>query len=414
MNNSILIYNASQILTMDSESLNDVGLIENGYILVEDGKIVEIDHMSCIDKNLLENVKYQKVDAKHRVVLPGFVDCHTHAVFGGSRVKEYAIKLTDNSPDALKKLGTETGMYGTIEKTRKLSVEELENQSFKRIHSMLLNGTTTIEIKTGYGLTTESEIKMLEVNKRLNDKLPMDIFTTFLGAHYWPKDMAKEKYIDLLTKEMIPEISKLKLAQFCDIWCDDGYYSKSECEKVLSCGRSYGMIPKIHTDAYSYIEGTDLAVDMGMVSADHLNYTPASVFKKMAKGNVVGVVLPCTDFAVKHPQPFNPRPMLDANMTVAIASNINPGVWVGSMQFVLILATKLHGFSPEEALIATTRSGAKALGLHDRGVLKRGFKADIQMWDLETYEDIVYKFDIEYIDKVIKDGKIVVDNGIIK
>lgn len=411
--NKLLIKNASQLLTMNSNEANDLGLIENGYLYVENDKIIAVGKKEDVQKYIHDD-EVNEIDARGKVVLPGFVDCHTHTVFGGSRVKEYSVKLTNDNPDALKKLGSETGLYGTINETKKLSSEELEKQSLKRLINMLTSGTTTIEIKSGYGLTTESEIKMLQVIKHLGKMLPIDILSTFLGAHYWPNDLKKEKYIDLLINEMIPKVSELKLAKYNDIWCDDGYYDVKECEKILSCGKNYGLVPRIHTDCYSYIGGSDLACDMHMLSADHLNYTPKNVFKKLKDADVIGVVMPGTDFAVKHPKPFNPRPMLNAGMKLALASNCNPGVWVESMQFILILACRQHGFTPEEAIKSSTLYGAIALGLDDRGMLDAGKKADIQIWDVDTYEDIVYKIGTNHVKTVIKDGKIVVNNGIVK
>ncbi|MGD9567583.1 MAG: imidazolonepropionase [Sedimentibacter sp.] len=411
--NRLLIKNASQLLTMNTEDAGDVGLIENGCIYIENGKIAAIGSVEDVQHFMvLENIEV--IDASSKIVLPGFVDCHTHLVFGGSRVKEYSVKLTDESPETLKKLGIEPGLYGTVNATDSLADDDLEKQSLKRLTSMILTGTTTIEIKSGYGLTTESEIRMLRVNERLEKKLPLDIYSTFLGAHYWPKDLNKEKYIDILINEMIPRVSELKIAKYSDIWCDDGYYTAKECEKVLSCARDYGMSPRIHTDAYSYIGGSDLAADMSMLSADHLNYTPEKVFKKLRDANVIGVVLPGTDFAVKHPRPFNPRPMLNSGMKLALASNCNPGVWVESMQFILALACRNHGFTPAEAIKSSTLFGAMALGLYDRGVLDVGKKADIQIWNLDTYEDVVYKFGTNHVETVIKDGEIIVDKGIIK
>ncbi len=411
--NSLLIENASQILTMNSDDTNDVGLIENGYIYTEDDVIKAIGSKEEVKKHIGDLNSVTIIDGKGKIVLPGFVDCHTHAAFGGSRVSEYSLKLTDENPDALKKLG-KTGLYGTVDATNKLSEKELENQTYKRIFNMMATGTTTIEIKSGYGLSTKSEIKMLKVIKSLGERLPMDIYSTFLGAHYWPENMSKEKYIDILVNEMIPQVAELKLAKYSDIWCDDGYYTKNECEKVLSCGRDCGLIPRIHTDCYSYIGGSDLACDMQMASADHLNYTPNDVFKKLSNANVIGVVVAGTDFAVKHPKPFNPRPMFEAGMKLALATNCNPGVWAESMQFILILACRLHGFTPEEAIRAATLGGALALGLNDRGILDKGKKADMQIWNLDTYQDIVYKFGFNHVQTVIKDGKVIVSNNIIK
>lgn len=409
---NILIKSASQLLTMRSGDTNDVGMIENGYVYIKDGKIEAIGSTADM-KELVDSENIEIIDAAGKIVLPGFVDCHTHLVFGGSRVREYSVKLTDESPDALKRLGIEPGLYGTVNATAALADKELEKQSLKRLAGMVSSGTTTIEIKSGYGLTAESEIRMLKVNESLGKSLPVDVYSTFLGAHYWPKDVSKEKYIDILVNEMIPMASELKTARYSDIWCDDGYYTAKECERVLTCSRDYGMSPRIHTDAYSYIGGSDLAADMGMLSADHLNFTPENVFKKLRDSDVVGVVLPGTDFAVNHPRPFKPRPMLEAGMKLAVASNCNPGVWVESMQFILALACRNHCLTPAEAIRGATLHGAMALGLDDRGILAAGKKADIQIWNLDTYEDVVYKFGTNHVETVIKDGKITVHKGAI-
>lgn len=412
--NNLLIKNARQLLTMNSEETNDLGLIENGYLYIEDGKIVAVGNRDDVLKYIYDINLLTEIDAHGKVVLPGFVDCHTHLVFGGSRVKEYSAKLINDNPDTLNKLGIESGLYGTVSATKNSTTEMLENQALGRLTSMLASGTTTVEIKSGYGFTTESEIRMLKINKRLEKMIAMDIYSTFLGAHCWPKDLEKEKYIDILINEMIPRVSELKLATYSDIWCDDGYYTAKESEKILSFTRDYGMSPRIHTDCYSYIGGSDLAADMHMLSADHLNYTPINVFKKLRDANVIGVVLPGTDFIVKHPKPFDPRPMLESGMKLALASNCNPGVWVESMQFILALACRQHRFTPAEAIKSSTLYGAMALGLDDRGILAVGKNADIQIWDLDTYEDVVYKFGTNHVETVIKNGEIVVNKGILK
>nr|WP_312578984.1 imidazolonepropionase [Sedimentibacter sp.] len=412
--NNLLIKNASQLLTMDAEQVNNLGLIENGYAYIEGSKIIAVGNRDDVENYINDMDLVTEIDASGKVVLPGFVDCHTHLVFGGSRVREYTVKLNDDNPETLKMLGIEAGLYGTVNATKNSSNEMLENQALKRLTNMLVSGTTTVEIKSGYGFTTESEIRMLEINKSVEKMVPIDIYSTFLGAHYWPKNLSKEKYIDILMNEMIPKVAELKLAKYSDIWCDDGYYTAKESEKILSCTREYGMSPRIHTDCYSYIGGSDLAADMQMLSADHLNYTPVNVFKKLRDANVIGVVLPGTDFIVKHPKPFDPRPMFESGMKLALASNCNPGVWVESMQFILALACRQHRFTPAEAIKSSTLYGAMALGLDDRGILAAGKNADIQIWDLDTYEDVVYKFGTNHVETVIKDGEIVVNKGIIK
>jgi len=407
----LLIINCSQLLTCKKNATDLVGLIESGLIAIIGEKIAAVgtkkEVTSVIDCN-----RALIIDATNKVVVPGFVDCHTHLVFGGSRVKEYAARMTVDDPEVLHQRGIKTGIMVSVEMTREATEKSLYAAAADRLIRMLSTGTTTVESKSGYGLSTTEEIKMLKVNEKLNVNLPIDVISTFLGAHGYPENVSKEKYIDLLIEEMIPQVSELKLAKFCDIWCDAGHYNVEESRKILNAGLNAGLEPKIHTDAYSYIGGSDLAAEMKMVSADHLNYTPQRAIHKLAEANVPGVLLPATDFAVMHPRPFNPRPMIKEGMTIALATNCCPGCWAESMQFVMVLACRQHQMSPAEAIRAATLGGAIALQLeNDRGSLEVGKLADIQIWDVSTYEDVIYRLGGNVVEKVIKRGKVVIENN---
>ncbi|PAB55862.1 imidazolonepropionase [Anaeromicrobium sediminis] len=407
----LVISNCTQLLTCKENAIDLIGKIDQGWIAIEGEKIVAVGTKEDV-QNIVEYDEDCVIDGSGKIVLPGFVDCHTHLVFGGSRVKEYAARMITDDPNMLKKMGIKTGIMATVDMTRDIEAELLFDDAADRLKYMLLAGTTTVESKSGYGLTTSSEIKMLKINQKLNDVLPIDIVSTFLGAHGWPEDIPKDKYVHMLIWEMIPWVAELGLAKFCDVWCDDGHYTAKESEKILSAAKDAGMEPKIHTDAYSYIGGSDLAAEMEMVSADHLNYTPRSVMGKLKEGNVTGVLLPAIDFAVKHPKPFNPRPMIEEGMTLALATNCCPGCFNTSLQFVMMLACRQHGMSAAEAVRAATIGGAKALGLQkDRGSLEVGKLADIQIWDASTYEDVIYRLGVNLVDKVIKRGEIVVENN---
>lgn len=406
----LIISNAAELLTCKNSG-SDFEVIENGWLAASGERIVAVGGKDQVLPFYEEGLT-EVVDATGKVVAPGFIDCHTHLVFGGSRVEEYAAKLTTDDLTVLQKRGIKTGIRASVEATRKATEEELYQSALGRLGRMAAAGTTTVECKSGYGLATDTELKILAVNKILQDSTPLDIVSTFLGAHGWPADQLKTDYIDLLTREMMPRVAAEKLATYCDIWCDEGYYTAKESELILKTALDHGLQPKIHTDAYSYIGGSDLAAAMKMVSADHLNYTPVAVLKKLADAGVIGVLMPALDFAVKHPQPFDYQAMKEQGLTVALATNICPGCWTESMQFVMALACRLYRMSPAEAMLAATSGAAKALNLDDDyGTLEAGKYADFQVWDVPSYAHVVYRLGGNIVETVYKKGKLIVDNS---
>ncbi|MGK7377016.1 imidazolonepropionase [Planococcus sp. 1R117A] len=402
----LIIKNAAEVVTCKGAGNADLGVELGSWIAVKEGIIVGIGTEEQF-KSEFSMEKAQQIDASGKVVAPGFVDCHTHLVFYGTRVEEYANKVAGYGPEELKKLGIKTGPNRTIELTRDSEAEELFRQAKKRVETMLDYGITTIESKSGYGLTTDSEIKILEIGRRLAEETPADILNTFLGAHGFPEGMSKEVYLDIIIEEMIPEIGKLGLAEFCDAWCDEGYFTAEDSEKILKAGMAYGMKPKLHADAYSYIGGSDLALSLDMVSLDHMNYTPVEVMEKLAKTNVTAVLMPALDFAVGHKKPFDARKMLDLGLEVALATDLCPASYTQSMQFVINLACRQYQFSVEEAIKAATSGGARALDLDDRGVIEAGKIADLQIWDVPTYKHIAYELGTNAVETVIKNGQVI-------
>ncbi|HWL26135.1 MAG TPA: imidazolonepropionase [Ureibacillus sp.] len=402
----LIIRDAQEIVTCVGEAANDIGLLKNKSIAIKGEKILCIADFEEIANNY--NIdSAQIIDAKDKVVSPGFIDSHTHLVFSGSRVAEYAAKVAGEDIDLLRKQGLLMGPHETIKQTQNESFESLLAQSKKRVEKMVEYGITTIESKSGYGLTVESEIKILEVSKHLNEVTNADIINTFLGAHGIPDDLTKAEYIKVIIEEMIPQVAEKNLATFCDVWCDDGYFTKEESREILQAGLKYDMLPKIHADAYSYIGGSDLAAEMAMVSIDHLNYTPKKVLDSLREKNVTAVLMPSLDFAVAHKRPFNAREILDSGVTVALATDLCPASYTMSMQFVINLACRLYHFSIEEAIKAATYGGARALNLSDRGVLKEGLLADILIWDTNDYRNIAYYLGDNLVEHVVKRGSII-------
>jgi imidazolonepropionase len=240
----------------------------------------------------------------------------------------------------------------------------------------------------------------------------VDIVSTFLGAHDFPTEVSHEQYLESLIHEMIPQVAAEGLAEFCDVYCDDGYYSVEASRRILEAGLRHGLKPKIHVDAYSNLGGCAMAADLPVVSADHLNFTTEPELERLAMAGVVGVVMPGLDFAVRHPQPFNARLMIDKGLTVALATDFCPGCWLESMQLVMQLACRLYQFSPAEALLAATVNAARAVGLTDRGTLEPGQLADLQTWDLPTFEDLIYRLGNNAVSLVVKRGRIVYSKGV--
>ncbi|MBC2744519.1 MAG: imidazolonepropionase, partial [Desulfosarcina sp.] len=405
----LYIHGASEVITCIPSPSNPLGRIPDGAIAIADGHIVAVGQRSSVEERI-DLSRVGKIDAGGKIVAPGFVDCHTHLVFGRSRVLEYALKMTKSVAE-IEATGLKTGIPASIQMTREASEDALFEGALDRLNRMMGYGATTVESKSGYGIRLADELKQLRVNRRLGQAQPVDVVSTFLGAHDFPPEIdredpvARQAYINELTEEMIPRVAEDGLAEFCDIYCDTGYYTAEESEMILRAGMAHGLAPRIHTDAYANVGGSSLAVSLPAVSADHLNYTSPEEMHRMAEAGVVGVVLPALDFAVAHPDPFDARAMLDAGMTLALGTNLNPGNWTESMQVVMQLACRNHGMSPEEAMLAATAGAARAICRQNRiGCLTEGYQADLQLWDLPTFEDVVYRIGHNAVCMVLKRG----------
>jgi imidazolonepropionase len=400
----LVVSGASELITCVSLPGDPLGRIRDGVVAIAGDRIVDVGPAEAVARRV-DVAGALVVDAAGGVVAPGFIDCHTHLVFGGSRVEEYAATVSGEL-EAFRAGRSVTGILATVEMTRAASVDELTEAALVRLAAMFAHGTTTVESKTGYGLTLEHEMKMLEVNRRLSAEQPVDVISTFLGAHAIPPETTRRRYTDQVVGEMIPHVAEQGLATFCDVYCDEGYFTVDDSRRILEAGLEAGLAAKIHADAYSSSGGCDLAVELGAVSADHLNHTDGVTMRRMAERGVVGVVMPALDFAVAHPRPFDAREMLASGMTLALATDLCPGCWVESQQLVIALAARLYGVPADVALLATTIGAARALALDDRGSLGPGMLADLQVWDAATHEDLVYKVGRNAVKTVIKGGRV--------
>ena len=368
--------------------------LSGAYVLIEGGRISEVG------EGKPPSFSGPTLDAQGRLVTPGLVDPHTHAVFAGSRVTEFLAR-TRGEPY------TGGGILTTVAAVRRASEEELVKLAKVRLARMLRGGTTTCEIKSGYGLTTEDELKMLRAIRRLSQQLPLTIVPTFLGAHAFPEEEAREAYIDRLVEEMIPQVAESGLAQFCDVFCDQGFYTTEEARRVLEAGLDHGLLPKLHADELADVGAAKLAAELGAVSADHLLHVSPEGIKALAEAGVVAVLLPGTAFVLSEAYP-PARNLIESGVPVALGTDFNPGSCpIASMPLVMSLAVMRLGLSPEETLCAATLNAAAALHLADQlGSAQPGKRADLVIWDASTLAELPY-LGHDLALAVIKGGKVI-------
>lgn len=389
----LLVTDAAEVLTCACDAPDLIGLIPHGGVAIDAGRVRAVGDVSGYTGR-------RTLDAAGGVVMPGFVDAHTHVVFAGSRVEEYAARVVGLDPPA----GAPVGITGTTAATRACGVPELVAQTTPRIVEMHDHGTTTVESKSGYGLAAAAELRLLEANRELERDLPVDVVSTYLGAHAFPDDVEPDKYVDQVV-DAIPEVAGRGLAESCDVYCDDGYFDAHQTRRILQAGLDAGLSTKLHLDQYSHTGAAVLAVELGAVSVDHLNFTTAAELRALAAADVVGVYLPCLEFAVAHPRPLDPRTVLDAGMELALATDMCPGCWTTSMQLVVALACRIGGLSVAQALRAATYGAARALGRANRvGSLMPGAQADLIVLDVPRHEEVAYRLGRNSVTTVVTHG----------
>lgn len=383
--------------------MQNLGIIENAAVLIENEKITW--HGKMEELSMASIKEADVLDCLDKVVMPGFVDPHTHLVFAGSRENEFAMRSAGLSYQEIALRGG--GIISTVQQVRNSTKKDLKKNARKYLNAFLRNGTTTVEIKSGYGLDMDNEIKMLEAINELKDEEVLTIVPTFLGAHAVPPEFfgQKKEYIREITERMIPYIAKKKLAVFCDAFCEKGYFNQEDCREIFSKGTSVGLPPKVHADELTSGGGAELAAEVRAASADHLEHISDVGIKAIAHSGVVAVLLPGVSFFLHH-QHAPARKLIDAGVPVAIATDFNPGSCMSySMPMMMTIACAQMKMSPEEAITASTLNAAAAVNLSSEiGSIEIGKKADLIVLDIPNYKFLPYHFGENHVEKVVKNG----------
>ncbi|HSR44803.1 MAG TPA: imidazolonepropionase [Acidimicrobiia bacterium] len=379
------------------------GPIEGGAIAVRGGNITWIGPERELPSRYRSLIT---LDCGGRTVLPGFVDSHTHLVYDGDRAEEFGRRMRGEDYESIMAAGG--GIQATVAATRAAGPDRLLDLALERADRMLSLGTTTVEIKSGYGLDTLTERHMLEVAGEIGRRLPIDVVSTFLGAHAVPEEYRRDRdaYLWLIEEEMLPAVAPV--AAYCDVFCDAGVFSVDEARRVLAAGRRHGLRPRLHANQLGDTGGLELAVEIGAISADHLEHVTVRQASLLADAGVVAVLLPAASLSMRSKQ-APARLLRDAGAIIALATDCNPGTSnVESMQFVVALGALEMGLTVEESIWAATRGGALAVEEPDKGWLRVGAVADLHVLDTDNYIDIAYHPDRSATWKVIKDGRVVV------
>jgi imidazolonepropionase len=422
MNVDLSIYNASKILTLAGgpqagQDLGKLEILENGAVIIDDEKLVAVGPSPELRERFNASVE---IDASGRVVMPGFVDPHTHLIWAGDRAAEFEKRLAGAS--YMEILNAGGGILSTVHQTRAANVNDLVEQARGRLNRMLAHGTTTAEVKTGYGLETDTELRMLEAILRLDDEHPVELIPTFLGAHAIPSEYADNPngYADLICHEMLPalvnwweERTPERALPFVDVFCETGAFSLEQSRRILERAKALGFRLKIHADEFDGLGGTGLAVELDAVSADHLVHTPAEDIAALGSSQTVAVSLPCTPFGLAEGDYTPAKAILNAGGILALATDLNPGTaWCESMQFPIALACRYMKLTPVQAIAAATINAAAAVARAERvGSLEPNKQADVLILDTADHRHLGYRFGVNLVSTVIKRGKIVFSQG---
>jgi len=409
---SLAILHASQLVTLAgpkrprvSAEMSELAIIRDGGMVIREGKIDIVGSSNEIEKIAGDA---EVVDAGGRVVFPGFVDAHTHLVFAGNRLDDFERRARGESYAQIARAGG--GIWSTVGKTRAASDVDLLAQAKKHGEWFLRSGTTTVEAKSGYGLTVEDELKILRVMQRLNEETPLEVVPTFLGAHAVPRNLETDEYIALLVDEMLPQIARQNLAEFCDVFCERGYFDVEPSRRILKAARKLGLRLRIHADQLTNSGGAELAAELNATTADHLEKTDERGIAALKSAGVQPVLLPGSVYALGLSDYPRTREMIEAGLAVVIATDFNPGSSpTPSMPMILSLACTQMKMSPSEAITAATINAAYSLNRGNTiGSLEAGKLANFSIFDCEDYRELAYWFGIPQTHSVFVKGKRVV------
>ena len=414
----LLIVNADELVTLAGDNqrarvgkqMRELGIIRDGSLAVKDGRIVAVGKTHEVTKKFRsENV----LSANGKTVLPGFIDAHTHLIFAGSREDEFQMRVEGASYVEILNAGG--GILRTVRETRKASVDRLVAEGLAKLDAMLEHGTTTVEAKSGYGLTTKDELKILDAIRRTNQLHTVDVVPTFLGAHAVPLEYKGNThgYVNLIIEEMLPRVTEKALAEFCDVFCERNVFSLEQSRKILSAAKGYGLKSKVHADEMSMLGGAGLAADIEAISAEHLLFSSEENLKAMAAKNVVAVLLPAAALSLMMGKYADARLMIECGVPVALGTDFNPNCLTESMQLVIALGCYIMRLTPGEAVTAATINAAHAIGkANEVGSLEVGKKADAVILNAPNHKFLGYHFGTNLVDKVVKNGRIAVDKEI--
>jgi imidazolonepropionase len=412
MTESVLFTGIGQLVTMRGPvprrgaALADPGLVRDGAVLVRDGRIAAAGPRRRVER-LREARRARKIDLGGRVMLPGLVDSHTHLVFAASRVEEYEMRIAGATYEEIARAGG--GIRSSVRRLRAAPAAELEGAAEAWLAQMAAHGTTTVEAKSGYGLNLENELKILRVQRALARKQPVEIVSTFLGAHVVPAEFRRrpQAYVDLVVRRMIPAVAREGLAEFCDVFCDRGAFSVEQSRAILAAGRACGLEPRLHADQLARTGAARLAVEMRAASADHLDHVTRGDIARLADSDVVCTLLPGAGLHLGVPQAPG-RALVDAGAIVALATDFNPGTSPTlSLPMVMSLACDGMRLRPAEAIAAATVNAAYSLRRHERvGTIETGKQADLAVFDVADYREIPYYFGVHLSWLTVKRGEI--------